>query len=68
MAQPRKKRIIVYEIRVGIFTDFMQKFIENCFDAFFKAMKCGDEMKGRITEYEIKKRIIDGKTFAIIKE
>lgn len=68
MAQQRKKRILVYEIRVTLFTDFLQKMVEDTIDNLVSGMRNYSISKGRITKWEVTKRVLDGKTFAEIKK
>ena len=68
MTQQRKKRILIYEIRITIMTDWLQQMAEQFMDAFITAMIRYDEQKGRVTKYEVTKRVLDGKTFEEIKK
>ncbi len=69
MSQSRKKRIVVFEIRITVFTDYLQDFFSGMVRGTIKAMEMFAFSKGYSkTKFEIQQRVLDGKTFAEIKK
>ncbi len=54
MSQSRKKRVIVFNIRITCYTDFMQEFLSNTIKQTVKAMQIHEKNKGRLTEITLK--------------
>jgi hypothetical protein len=50
MAQKRKKRTIIFEIKITVFTDFMEKHITDLFEMFCVAVSTQEKTRGRNTE------------------
>ncbi len=68
MAQKRKKRILVYEIRITVWTDFMQKFFSDVMAAIVTGLVRQQKERGHITQFEFSERVLDGKTYQEIKK
>lgn len=68
MAQIRKQRILVFEIRITVWTDFMQKLIGDVVKNVIYSIGSHEEGKGRKTKIEFTERVLDPKTFAEIKQ
>lgn len=68
MSQPRKKRVIVFEVRVTVFTDKIQEFLTSSIHACIAGLARYEMNQGRVTTFEIKTRVLDGKTFAPFKK
>lgn len=62
MSQPRKKRTIIFEIRITVFTDFMQDFLTNSIRACVTGIAGYEKSQGRVTNFELNERVIDSKT------
>ena len=53
----------MYELRITVFTDFMQEFVQSTIRAFVKGMIQYHFQSGKATKFEMQERVLDGKTF-----
>lgn len=62
MSEKRREREIVYEVRIRVWTSFMQQVVEGFMDACLKALALHHAAKGYKTTFEVQKRVLDAKT------
>lgn len=63
----RKKRIIVFEIRITVFTDYTLNFFTTIFEATIVSAQRFASMKYKTVTITRERKILDGKTFAEIE-
>lgn len=68
MTKKRKARVLVFEIRITVFTDFMQELFSGMIKMVVYALGEQEKEKGRLTKIEFNERVLDAKTFAPFKK
>lgn len=58
MSQKRKKRTLVYTIRITVWTDFMEELFSGFIDIVFRALVQREADEGRITKIEVEKEVV----------
>ena len=58
MSQKRKKRTLVYTIRITVWTDFMEELFSGFIDMVLRALVQREADEGRITKIEVEKEVV----------
>ena len=63
--QKREERTIVFEIKITVWTDHMQRFLTETILGVIKAMRMNEESQRRKTIIKVKERVLNKKGFGI---
>ena len=58
MSQKRKKRTLVYTIRITLWTNFMEELMSGFIDMMMYALVQREVEAGRITKIEVEKEVV----------